>query len=223
MQYRHEIKHEINVADMAVLRHRLRVVTRLDSHAVDGRYAIRSLYFDNLYDKALMEKINGLNRREKFRLRYYDGDLSMIHLEKKTKINGLSCKQQEMVTAEEAGALLHGDIGWMHDSGRPLVQELYLKMINQGLRPKTIVDYTREAYTYAPGNVRVTIDYGIRTGMNGLDFLNAECVTVPVGEEYIILEVKWDAFLPDVVRDAVSLGNRRQQAFSKYAASRVYM
>lgn len=223
MQFRHEIKHEINVADMAVLRQRLHAVTRLDSHAVDGRYAIRSLYFDNLYDKALMEKINGLNRREKFRLRYYDGDLSMIHLEKKTKINGLSCKQQETVTAEEAGALLHGDIGWMQNGGRPLVQELYHKMINQGLRPKTIVDYTREAYTYAPGNVRVTMDYGIRTGMNGLDFLNPACVTVPVGEEYIILEVKWDAFLPDIVRDAVSIGNRRQQAFSKYAASRVYM
>ena len=175
MNYRHELKHEITYGDMLCLRGRLNAVAYADAHGDHGKYHIRSLYFDNLYDKAFMEKINGVNCREKYRLRYYDGDTSVIHLEKKSKTNGLSCKQSVQVTAEQVTQILRGDVAWLQKSEEPLLREFYTKLVNQGLRPKTIVDYTREAFTYAPGNVRVTMDYDIRTGMYGLDFLNAEC------------------------------------------------
>lgn len=56
MQYRHEVKHEISNLDMLILRQRLRAVMAPDSHAIDGQYEIRSLYFDNPDDKALREK-----------------------------------------------------------------------------------------------------------------------------------------------------------------------
>ena len=83
MDFRHEWKHEITVSDMIAIRHRLRAVTRIDPNAIDGKYIIRSLYFDNLSDKVLREKLDGVNMREKFRIRYYNGDTSLIHLEKK--------------------------------------------------------------------------------------------------------------------------------------------
>lgn len=220
--YRHEWKHEINLSDRMVLRARLGAICRTDSHAADGRYLIRSLYFDNLADKALREKIDGVNRREKFRIRYYNGDTSLIHLEKKSKQNGLGAKAMAELSAAEAQAIVDGDVDWMRSSGRPLVQELYHKMRAQGLRPRTIVDYTREPFVYAPGNVRVTLDYDIRTGLQCTDFLNPNCVTIPAGEAVTILEVKWDAFLPDIIRDAVQLEGRRAAAFSKYAACRIY-
>ena len=95
-------------------------------------------------------------------------------------------------------------------------------MMSQGLKPKTIVDYTREPFIFAPGNVRVTMDYNIRTGMNCIDFLNPDCVTVPAGDAPIILEVKWNEYLPDIIRDAVQLSGCRAGAFSKYAACRIY-
>ena len=47
-------------------------------------------------------------------------------------------------------------------------------------------------------------------------------MTVPVPGEPAILEVKWDEFLPDIVRDAVALRGVRAGAFSKYAACRAY-
>lgn len=222
MDYRHEWKHEINMSDMIAIRQRLRAVARIDEHAKDGKYFIRSLYFDNLSDKALREKLDGVNQREKFRIRYYDNDPSLIHLEKKSKMNGLGNKQSANLTAEEAQKIVDGDLEWMIDSGRSLVQELYSKMMSQGLRPMTIVDYTREPFVYAPGNVRVTLDYNIRTGLKCTDFLNTDCVTVPAGDAAIILEVKWDEFLPDIIRDAVQLEGRRSAAFSKYAACRIY-
>ncbi len=143
-------------------------------------------------------------------------------MEKKSKRNGLGKKQSIGLTEDEARAILENQCRWMVDSGRPLVEELYCKMRFQGLRPKTIVDYTREPFTYAPGNVRVTLDYQIRTGLNGIDFLNQDCVTVPAGDAPAILEVKWDAFLPSVIRDIVQLEGRHTSAFSKYAACRKY-
>lgn len=221
-RYRHEWKHEIDLADRLALRARLGAVCRADRHAVGGSYQIRSLYFDDRRDKALREKIDGVDRREKFRIRYYNGDPSFIRLEKKSKWNGLGAKAMAELSAGEVQAIVDGDLAWMPDSGRPLVQELYHKMRSQGLRPRTIVDYAREPFVYAPGNVRVTLDYDIRTGLGCVDFLDQACVTVPAGEAVSILEVKWDAFLPGIIRDAVGLPNRRAGAFSKYAACRIY-
>ena len=220
--YRHEWKHELSFQDSLILRQRLRAVMEPDVHAVNGKYFIRSLYFDNGNDKALREKLDGVNRREKFRLRYYNGDPSLIHLEKKSKLDGLGTKFSANVTAEEAQKLIDGDLDWMLDSDRPLVRELYVKMRSQGLRPKTIVDYTREPFIYRPGNVRVTLDYDIRSGLGCTDFLNPRAVTVPAGDAPILLEVKWDAYLPDLIRDIVQLPGRHVSAFSKYAQCRIY-
>lgn len=222
MNYRHEWKHEINASDMIAIRQRLRAIAKPDEHAIDGKYFIRSLYFDNLTDKALREKLDGVNQREKFRIRYYNGDTSLIHLEKKSKVNGLCSKESTGLTAREAQMIADGKLDWMLHSDRMLVQELYSKMLSQGLRPRTIVDYMREPFVYAPGHVRITLDYNIRTGMHCTDFLNPDCVTVPAGDAPIILEVKWDEFLPSVIQDAVQLNGRRTAAFSKYAACRIY-
>lgn len=223
MIYRNELKHVIDAGDKAAICANLRAVARLDEHVgPNGQYKIRSLYFDNVYDTALMEKIDGINEREKFRIRYYDNDPSVIHLEKKVKRNGLGYKVFADLTAEEAQKIVNGDTGWMPTSGRALVIELYSKMKAQGLRPKTIVDYTRTPFVYAPGNVRVTIDENIRTGLNCTDFLNPNCVTIPAGEPVILLEVKWDEYLPTVIQRAVQVKNRRASAFSKYQICRIY-
>ena len=222
IHYRHEWKHEISYADLLAIRQRLRAVAESDPHAEDGKYLIRSLYFDNMEDKALREKIDGVNLREKFRIRYYNGDPSVIHLEKKSKRAGLGTKYSAELSRDEAQKIVDSELDWMMDSGRPLVQELYCKMRYQGLKPKTIVDYTREPFVYRPGNVRVTFDYDIRTGLACTDFLNPACVTIPAGDAPILLEVKWDAFLPSVIRDAVQTPGRRVEAFSKYAQCRIY-
>lgn len=222
LKFRHEWKHEINAADLIILRQRLRAVMRTDPHAADGKYRIRSLYFDNNEDKALREKLDGVNIREKFRIRLYNNDPSVIHLEKKSKRGGLGSKQSVSITAKETQRIISGDIDWMHDDERELLRELYQKMRAQGLKPRTIVDYTREPFIFPAGNVRVTLDYDIRTGLCCTDVLSPDCPTVPVPGNPAVLEVKWDEFLPDVIRDIVQLEGRRTGAFSKYAASRQY-
>ncbi|MCR5481189.1 MAG: polyphosphate polymerase domain-containing protein [Clostridia bacterium] len=229
MKYRHEWKHEINYSDLLALRMRLSAVMKPDAHTTDGKYKIRSVYFDTPHDKALREKRDGVNAREKFRIRLYNDDTSLIKLEKKSKINGLCLKESCRLSKEEAQKLIDGDLAWMSEcrenetgNRRKLCAELYLKMTTQGLRPKTIVDYIREPFTFPVGNVRVTLDYNIRTGGFRTDFLNTETVTMKAGDAPIILEVKWDEFLPAVIRDIVQLSGRHTGAFSKYAQCRIY-
>ena len=221
MKYRHEWKFRIHYADMLILRHRLLAVAKHDIHATEGKYMVRSLYFDDVSDKALRDKINGVSVREKFRIRYYDNNQEVIHLEKKSKVKDLCLKEQAPLTKGQAGDIAEGKFDWMKESSHPLVLELFHK-ICLGLRPKIIVDYTREPYVFAAGNVRVTIDYNIRTGFSCRDFLDPNCITLPPGDTPMILEVKWDEYLPDIIRDAVRLKNCRPGAFSKYAACRIY-
>lgn len=222
MKFRHEIKHEISYLDLLTLRTRLSAVMQKDSHAIAGKYEIRSVYFDTPDDKALREKIDGVNRREKFRIRYYNDDTSFISLEKKSKVNGLTAKTSCRISKEEAQMIIDGNLSRMPECERALFKELYVKMTSGNLRPKTIVDYIREPFIFPAGNVRVTIDYNIRTGDFRKDFLNPKTLTLPAGESPIILEVKWDEYLPDIIKDAVSLPGRHASAFSKYAQCRIY-
>lgn len=222
MKYRHEIKHELNRQDLLQIRQRLSLVMKPDPHASGGRYTVRSLYFDNIYDKALMEKINGLNSREKFRIRLYNVDTSFIRLEKKSRKNGLGTKFYARLTEAETASIIAGDTDWMKSSDDPVIKELGLKMNYQGLKPMTVVEYIREPYIFDPGNVRVSLDYDLRKGISPKEFLKPDGLTIPAGDPSIILEVKWDEFLPDIVRDIVQLPGRRQEAFSKYARCRIY-
>lgn len=221
--FRHELKYGIGHMEYLALRSRLKVVMKTDLHTnADGRYLIRSIYFDNYEDKALREKINGVAEREKFRIRYYNDDFSFIVLEKKVKSGSLCMKLDAKITEEECRLLLEGSTDWMKAHPSPLVRELYAKMRYQMLRPRVLVSYWREPYTYAAGNVRITFDSDIRTTLYHRDFPEAEPVDISVCDRPgdMILEIKYDAFLPEVIRAIIQTGTARQQAFSKYGACR---
>jgi hypothetical protein len=90
----------------------------------------------------------------------------------------------------------------------------------QNLRPTNVVTYRREAYRYHAGNVRITFDSQIKTSNNVNGFLNPDGAVIPATDK-IILEIKYDGFLPDIIRDIVQIGWRNQLEFSKYVVSRL--
>lgn len=221
--YRHELKYQISPADHHALRQRLRAVMKRDPHTgADGLYTIRSVYFDNYGDKALREKVNGVQKREKFRIRYYNDDFSFITLEKKIKHNDLCMKIDAPLTVEEYRRILREPGPWMLEHPDGLVRELYCKMKTQQLRPRVLVSYVREPYIYQAGNVRVTFDSHIRTSLFERDFAEGTPPDISATDAPgdTILEVKFDAFLPEVIRGLLQVGTLRQQAFSKYGACR---
>ena len=224
VKFRHELKHYINFSDYISIKSRLRSIMHIDKNANENNeYKIRSLYFDNVYDKALMEKVIGVPKRDKFRIRFYNNNHEFIRLEKKSKIRGLCLKDSEKITKEECEKIISGDIEFLRDSNKKLFIDLYSEMKGNLLRPRTIVDYTREAYIYPMGNVRITFDKSIRTGLNSINMFDDNLPTIEtIDNKYIVLEVKFDEFLPEVIRDIIQVKERRATSISKYEAARIY-
>lgn len=223
MTLRHELKHEINAADYLLLKHRLRRILYPDPHAdAHGEYRVRSLYFDDPFDSALMDKVSGVDRREKFRIRCYNEDFSFIQLEKKIKRSGLGHKQSAPLSEREVRQILANDIDFLMDRKEDLLKELYVKMKSRLLRPCTIVEYIREPFIHPAGNVRITLDRDIRTSLRSVDIFASDPLQLPTDEAFGVLEVKFDQFLPEFIARAVQIGARRAGAFSKYAQSRKY-
>ncbi len=219
--YRHEYKYPLNVSDCEILRRRLKNIMRRDPHTgPDGTYVIRSLYFDNFNDKALFEKINGANPRSKFRIRIYNGSDKFITLEKKVKCGELTQKLQARITRQECDKITSGDIDWMLHDGRGVVAELYAQMKGCALRPKTLVEYTREPYIYDPGNVRVTLDRDIRSGLFSTNLF--EQLPLVFTGEMDVLEIKYDKYLPDIIKMIVYPVSRDRESMSKYEICRKF-
>ncbi len=221
VSFRHELKHLISPGEDRIVSGRLSRLFTKDSHAgPDGVYRVNSLYFDTPEDKALLQKISGVDKREKFRLRYYGDDTGFLRLEKKIKKGGLCSKRSARLSPRQAEDLLNGDIGFLLRSGDALMIELYSKMQGELLRPRTIVSYEREAYIFAPGNVRITLDRKLCTSSSTSAFLGPLVNQLKPEPENTVLEVKYDTFLPDIVRIAVQVPDRKTGAYSKYAVCR---
>jgi hypothetical protein len=90
--------------------------------------------------------------------------------------------------------------------------ELYTKIRYQNLRPRSIMEYHREAYKYNAGNVRVTFDSDIRTSNSVGGFLNPNITTIPAANT-IILEIKYDGFIPDIIRDILQIAGEIKPSF----------
>lgn len=220
-QMRHELKHQISPQEDLVLSGQLRRLFPHDHHAeADGSYQVTSLYFDTPYDAVLREKLDGADRREKFRLRYYGEDPAWLKLEKKFKVGGLCGKRSARLSREEGERLLAGETVFLLERGDPLLAQLYSKLRGDLLSPRTTVCYDREAFLYSPGNVRITLDRHLRTSRTAWDFFRPERFALRPMENLTVLEIKYDAFLPDLVRQAVQVPDRRASACSKYALCR---
>jgi len=220
-QLRHELKYSITYAQRLEIIQRISQVMTLDPHVgPDGTYTIRSIYLDTPDDKALREKLSGISRRQKFRIRYYNDDTEHIKLEKKVKINDLGTKYSAPLTREQTQAIIDGDISWLADDQDPLLQELYARMTAELWEPRVLVSYRRIPYIYGPGNVRVTFDFDISTGMYSRHFLDPIWGFPVETEKFTVLEVKYDNYLPDIIRCLIQTSETRQTAVSKYALAR---
>lgn len=221
---RKELKHAISQMDYTILKNKLKHVMKLDTNAGrDGKYLIRSVYFDNFDNKILNEKKEGYFKRDKYRVRIYGKSSYLIKLEKKSKRNNLTFKEKCYISKHEYEWMRMGEIEWMENDERQLIRELYIQMNLYQLKPMTVVDYVREAYIYPHGNVRVTFDSQIKTSFRNVDIFNPDLAMVPVFDPtQVILEVKYDEYLPDIIKMTLQMMDRRPDAYSKYQLSRMY-
>lgn len=225
LKYRHELKYYINYHQYQIIRQQLKHLLARDRHAdpATGDYHIRSLYFDDIDNKALHEKLGGVRDREKYRIRIYNFSDEVISFEKKIKFNDYIAKVKEPLTKEMTEAILAGNIEVLNLPDKPLLYEIYREMKHKMLRPKVIVDYVREAYISRAGNVRITFDKNLKTGLNSTDLFNRQLSTIHAFDEnFIVFEVKYDEFLPEYIRAAIQSEGLIRQSNSKYVICRKF-
>ena len=220
LKLRHEYKYYIPHSDYLAMR------GRISAHLIpDGNmpspegYHVRSLYFDDPVYSARFEKLSGYKSRSKTRIRIYNKSLGIIKLEKKIKIFKYVGKRSAELTSEELRGIINNDTRVLLRSKAPEAHEFYARQKLKQLRPVIIVDYQREAYRYKSGNVRITFDKNLQAASGsfnpslsdeGLIYKNA----YPPG--LIAMEVKFDSFLPTVVKNLIRLYTARRVAISKY-------
>lgn len=220
--FRHELKYYINYIEMIALREKVSAVFSLDKNTVDPEgYNIRSLYFDGLLDHALYDKNNGIFAREKYRIRIYNGSDHVIKLERKSKYGDFVSKESAKLSRAEYDAILNWQYDLIRDRSEPLMKDFYAALQYRQFKPRVIVDYIREAYVFEPGNVRITFDKELKACINGYDLFNKDNVYEHIlYPEQVILEVKFDRFLPDKVRQLIQPERFVRSAISKYALCR---
>lgn len=223
-KYRHEFKYLISYDQMKIIQMRLEKAMKLDSHAENGKYTISSLYFDDYDDSCFYEVAAGIDLRKKYRLRYYEHNTDRIMLECKAKRNNMMLKKACLLDQNEAAKLVNGsylrDVADQND----LKKEMTFMIMAKGYHPKVIVEYERIPYVYESGNVRITFDMNVISSTDVGHFLDKYAkrrLVLPV--DTLIMEVKYDEFLPEVIYDCINIGALEQLSISKYTLCRKYM
>ena len=201
---------------------RLKSVMSLDIHQEGDCYEIRSLYFDDAWDRCMDENEAGVDQREKYRIRIYDPKSDVIHLEIKEKNSGLTKKRSCDLSREECLAIMEGSLPLKLDGRAPL-NSLQMQMRCAKMEPKVIIAYERTAFVHPSGNVRITFDRNIMASRCCCEFLEDRVsgMTPVLPSGMHVLEVKYDEFLPDVIAQQLEIGKLRKTAFSKYYLGRL--
>lgn len=218
--YRYEKKYIVTNIQMEILKNTLSAALYLDSNikSSDGSYFIRSLYFDDYKNTSYYQVLDGVSKREKYRIRYYNLDPSYITLEKKSKVNNLGKKDKDILTKDIVMKFITNE---EIDSNRPVVSELQSKMKTDFYKPVIIIDYERMAFTYPVNDVRITLDYNISCSYEIQKFFENNINSIPLLEKNTaILEVKYNDFLPDIIKQLINIGNLEITSFSKYSTGR---
>ena len=217
---RHELKFYINPIEYEVLSKALdRTLERDPNGDENNEYHIRSLYFDTIFNDALLDKLDGVKNRDKYRLRIYNFSDKFIRMECKTKVGSLISKRSIGVPRLLAEQLIAGDPTGLERTRSGLLRDVYREMKLNLLRPVVIVDYVREAYLHPAEEVRITFDKQLHSGLNSVDMFDPQLPTVsPFDHNEMILEVKYNRVLPPYIRDLLCtyVHGAQNSAISKY-------
>lgn len=219
---RHEYKFSVNEKDLLMLGMRLEPLIARDAHVGEqGYYHIRSIYFDDYHNSSFYSNEAGVDPRVKYRIRIYNAGDASIKLEKKIKENGMTRKYAAPLSRQQADMLIRGQLLPIDqkdlESYPPLLAQFLLLMRTRRMQPKVIVAYDRIPYVDRRGNVRITFDRNIAASVDFPHFFEKEMQKIPLlppGEH--LLEVKYDEYLPAVLKQQLDLGKLRQETFSKY-------
>ena len=216
---RHEEKFICPERQLQLIEHRLRAVMPSDINQKGDDYRIRSLYFDTADDRFYRESLDGVDKRHKYRIRFYNMNEDLFRLERKDTVGKLKQKSSAKLGKDTVRSLVCGNT--FSEPEDDILKEVYVLQQTEGLHPIAIVDYRRTAFTYPLGNVRITLDRDISCSYRIEDFLDEQALLYPVMPyKKHVLEVKYDKILPGFISSILDAGDLEQVSFSKYSYAR---
>lgn len=218
---RQEKKYLMTVAGGRTLCSRLAQVMRPDSHNGSRGYPIRSLYFDTLDDNDFCDKLDGLELRRKLRLRCYGPRSDFAMLEMKQKEGAYQRKRSLPIGRLDAQRLCRGEYGVLLSYSSPFAAECYTLLHRLCYRPKTVVEYRRQAFVARENHIRITLDQDIVATEASVDLFSEKLDMYPVLHPFhTVLEVKYDGFLLSYLKALLQTVDQSELSVSKYCLAR---
>lgn len=217
---RNELKFIISKPAAEILKMRLKPFVTNDKYSTteNNTYKIKSLYFDDIYNSAYYDKIDGVNEREKFRIRIYNDDDNFIRLEKKEKRFGLTFKTQTTISKQEYEDIINDNYNDITNIKNELLKELLIKKKLNNLKPSVIVEYDRYALNGMVEDLRITFDENIKTQRFHTNLLKNTSLNFAVlNKDEIVLEIKFNDYIPQHILAIINSIPSIRIAVSKFA------
>lgn len=219
---RKEIKYIIPIERFLVLEKRLNLMMKKDSYGDDGKYTVRTQYFDSINDQDLFDNLHGVEEKRKIRVRIYSPDAKTAKLEYKCKSNIDGRKMSLIISRAEAIEMEKGRFDFLLNREENLAKQLYVKIMKNAYRPKTIVEYNRMAFAYPVSDLRITFDTSLRATVDPYGLFNEKLASIPLlNEDLGVLEVKYTGLIPSPFRHIVDEIDNIPEGISKYSLSRL--
>lgn len=229
---RFEYKYIFPANQLEKLRALIRPYMELDRHAMEngGEYTVRSIYFDTPDLECYYQKLAGVKRRNKVRLRGYNNeeDGNPVFFEIKKKVDEPLFKNRASLSFEEAKAILSGKppedffqktakgVKFLNDARR-FLYHLHARR----MQPVVTVIYEREPFQAIlkdrENDLRITFDKNLRAvPYPSLENLFDDSISHPVDEQNYIMEIKFNRYLPAWARAIITTMGLKKGPASKY-------
>lgn len=212
---RHEYKYLISYADYFFIKEKIKALLDHDKHGNMDDYPVHSVYLDDLVHSGASDKAFGNEIHKKYRIRYYH-EQENFKLERKYKIGEVSEKTSSLISKEVFQAILNQDTHVLYDYiSDPLIASFILDTSRNPLSPTMFIKYQREAYKDQTDNLRITFDHSLETDLfSSTENTNYLLPVLPSNQ--LILEVKYEHFLPKEVKTILRQIPMTHVAYSKY-------
>jgi len=219
---RFELKYHLTFKQYLDVKASLLPFARKDTYsnrAPDGRYFVRSLYYDTSDYVCFRDKIEGEERRVKLRMRCYHpekGKNEFVSVEIKKRFGERMQKKVTRIPMDEYYFYLKNN-RWKLQC--PILEEFLRMKLKWNFHPLLLVDYFREGFETRIGKkIRLTFDRGLRSfpdtrlfsARPGRDFYR---------DERIVFEIKTKGFIPAWLMGLIRKNSLERVSNSKYVNS----
>lgn len=220
---RKEMKYYIPYIQYIALSSLLSKAMKHDRYNVPMKgYLVRSLYFDTLDNKSFEEKMAGLEEKTKYRLRIYGLNDKAVKFEIKKKFNDMIVKESALISREDAKQVQNKNYEVLLKYKDPILNKIYKEFKKCLYQPVLLVDYWREAYVWDFNNIRIVFDRFLKSSSLQLDVFNKDVfATRKIKKCMVIMEIKYNNFIPDFIKNMMQIPNFTRSAISKYAIGRL--